>query len=368
MQELEYGRLVQVLREGRETKTPVLLPDFFLDHFVIAEGFASFDAQLERLANRGGGNLTGTSQFIRRGGNSVNTASALLSLGAHPVLIVKTDPQGSRLLREMTPPELDLSHVNTNGTLSSTVSLELDHRGRRVNLMVSDSGSAADYAFSDLQDADKEAMRYSGLVGLLCLNHNLEAPILAYDVFSFVRNESDAMTFMDMGDPSSNPGIVKPLATDVLANGLVDILGANENEICWLASALSDDKKWMNAVNEPDDWLDAAKLVSQTTGARIDMHTPYFAATVEDDSTTGIPVFDVENRVICGAGDAWNAGDIYGTLLNLEASLRLVLANAVAALYVSSSDASHPFPHDLIDFLESNPPVSERGNKLLMRS
>ncbi len=368
MQELDYGRLVQVLREGRKTKTPVLLPDFFLDHFVIASDFASFEAELKKLANQGGGNLTGTSQFIRRGGNSVNTASALLALGAKPVLIVKTDLQGSRLLREMTVPELDLSHISTNGTLSSTVSLEVDHKGRRVNLMVSDSGSAADYSFSDLQEKDKEAIRNSGLVGLLCLNHNLEAATLARDVFSFVRNQSDAVTFMDMGDPSSNPEIVKPLATKVLANGLVDILGANENEICWFAYALSGDKKWMRAITDPKEWLIAAEMVSGKTGVRVDLHTPYYAATVERGSVTGVPVFDVEGRVICGAGDAWNAGNIYGTLLELESQDRLLLANAVAALYVASSDASHPSPDKLVSFLNSNPSASKRGKKLLMSS
>ncbi len=366
MQELDYGRLVQVLREGRETKPPVLLPDFFIDHFVIADDFASFDTQLKQLAAQGGGNLIGTSQFLRRGGNAVNTSSALLSLGVDPVLIVKTDAQGSRLLREMAPPALDLSHVKSDGILSSTVSLEVDYRGRRVNLMMSDSGSAADFSFRDLQASEKNAIRKSGLVGLLCLNHNLEAATLALDLFSFVREESAAVTFMDMGDPSGNPEIVKPLATKVLANGLVDILGANENEICWFAHVLSSDKKWMRAINDPEEWLIAAEMVSGKTGVRVDLHTPYYAATVEGGSVTGVPVFDVESRVICGAGDAWNAGDIYGTLLELEARDRLSLANGVAALYVASSDASHPSPDNLVAFLESNPSVSKRGKKLLM--
>ncbi|TFF66945.1 carbohydrate kinase family protein [Candidatus Thorarchaeota archaeon] len=366
MPELDYGRLIRVLREERETETPVLLPDFFLDHFVTADGFSDFTTRLQRLANQGGGNLTGTSQLVRRGGNSVNTASALFSLGLQPILIVKTDAQGARLLHEMTDPGLDLSHVRTDGRLSSTVSIEVDHGGRRVNLMVSDSGSAADFSFSDLRETDKDAIRDSGLVGLLCLNHNLGAPSLAQDVFSFVRNESNALTFMDMGDPSSNPAIVEPLALKVLAKDLVDVLGANENEICWFASALSGDKEWLEAIDRPEDWLSAAQMVSETAGVRVDIHTPYYAATVEEGNMVGIPVFEVESQVICGAGDAWNAGNIYGELLGLDNQSRIALANAVAALYVSSPDASHPSQSALMEFLESTPSLSERGKKLLM--
>jgi len=51
-----------------------------------------------------------------------------------------------------------------------------------------------------------------------------------------------------------------------------------------------------------------------------------------------------------GAGDAWNAGNIFGDALGLPDSCRLTLANAVAGFYVSSLTAEHPTLPKLIEF------------------
>ncbi|MFW9768741.1 MAG: PfkB family carbohydrate kinase, partial [Candidatus Thorarchaeota archaeon] len=101
------------------------------------------------------------------------------------------------------------------------------------------------------------------------------------------------------------------------------------------------------------------------TGVQIDFHTPFYTATIHEETTTSIPVFEVESRVVCGAGDAWNAGTIYGTLLDLKPVDRLTLANAMAALYVSSANARHPSLTEIVKFLESNPRLSGDGTKLL---
>ncbi len=45
---------------------------------------------------------------------------------------------------------------------------------------------------------------------------------------------------------------------------------------------------------------------------------------------------------------------------------RLHLADAVAALYVSSPSATHPSREDVIEFLSSTPAVSESATNLLM--
>ncbi|MHA1483726.1 MAG: hypothetical protein ACTSPR_00230, partial [Candidatus Thorarchaeota archaeon] len=237
MIELDFDRLVEKLQNLPEMPRVVVMPDFFLDHFVLVDEFEGFLTGLGRLAEQGGGNLMNTTQLIRRGGNSVNTASALLSLGADPCLIVTTDEHGASMLRGLINPKLDLSHVHTDGRLSSTVSIETKYRGRNVNLMVSDSGSAAGFQFSMLNenDLDVDAIRNCGLVALLCLNHNRHGASLAEDLFRMVRDETRATTFLDIGDPSDNMSILQPLVSRVLSEGLVDILGMNENEACWLA-------------------------------------------------------------------------------------------------------------------------------------
>ncbi|MGY5861702.1 MAG: carbohydrate kinase family protein [Candidatus Thorarchaeota archaeon] len=334
------------------------MPDFFVDHFVLVDKFEDFLTGLRRLAEQGGGNLMNTTQMIRRGGNSINTASALLSLGADPCPIVATDEYGASMLRGSVNPKLDLSHVHTDGRLSATVSIETEYLGRKVNLMVSDSGSAAGFEFSMLKENDLDAIRNSGLVALLCLNHNRHGANLAEDLFRMVHDETSATTYLDIGDPSDNMSILQPLVSQVLSEDLVDILGMNENEACRLAWVLSgEDDHWRGAMQDSTEWLNAAKLVSKETGVRVDLHTPEFSASIKDDETTMVSTFKVECRIMCGAGDAWNAGNIYGTLAGLQTMDRLHLADAVAALYVSSTTATHPSREDVVKFLSSTSAV-----------
>jgi sugar/nucleoside kinase (ribokinase family) len=232
--------------------------------------------------------------------------------------------------------------------------------------MVSDSGSALDFSYSDLTESDLKAIAASPLVALLCLNHNKNAPKLAEELFSMVHHNSKALTFMDMGDPSSNPSIVEPMAKKVVSEGLVDILGMNENEAGWFARAITGrTDSWRDTPSHPEKWLSVASLVSHETGTRIDFHTPYFTATIEDDAITAMPTFEVPVMVTCGAGDAWNAGDIFGTLVGLRNEDRLLLSNSVAALYVSSASAAHPTRQAVIQFLKGKQALSSVGSKLI---
>jgi sugar/nucleoside kinase (ribokinase family) len=82
---------------------------------------------------------------------------------------------------------------------------------------------------------------------------------------------------------------------------------------------------------------------------------------------TGIPSYVVESSVSCGAGDVWNAGLIYSILQSFSPADSILVANAVAALYVSSQNAHPPSLDSVRRILESPPPTSEHGNKLLMR-
>jgi sugar/nucleoside kinase (ribokinase family) len=362
---LDYSRVISSLSGPLSEAKPVILPDFFVDHFVKFESFEEFLEDLRLLADQGGGNLLGSEQFITRGGNSVNTASALLRLGLDPVVIVTTDSQGESMLQALASPKLDLSHVHTDGRLSSTVSIETEYRGRRINLMVSDSGSAGRFGFSNLDDHDLESIRRSGLVALLNLNHNESGAALAADLFEFVRAESKAQTFMDIGDPSGHPEFVRPLIDRALGNGLVDVLGVNENEVHWLIRVLEDGNRWSGMESQPEMWLDAARFVSSELHIRLDLHTPYYAATILDDHVVSVPAFEIQGNIALGAGDAWNAGDIWGLLHSMDPQDRLILANAVASLYVSSKNAEHPSRYEVKSYLESGPFLSGHGKKLL---
>ena len=367
MKELDTSQLISILSNPPKVPYPVILPDFFVDHFVLVPTFEEFIENLKTLAKQGGGNLMGSEQFIRRGGNCVNTASALLALGLDSKLIVTTDEYGASLLKALAPEELDLSHVHTDGQLSSTVSIETEFEGRNVNLMVSDSGSASSFKFSDLTPADIQLIKESGLVTLVNLNHNKDGADLAYELFKMVKESSNAITFMDIGDPSSHPSLIEPLLKRAIASGTIDVLGLNENEVGWLAWALTDyDEHWRNIVNQPEEWIRGAKLISRETGVRVILHTPHFAASISGDDVVSAPTFQVETNIVCGSGDAFNAGLIYGLLLDLEHNEQLVLANTVATLYISSQNSNHPSRDAVIGFLKSNPAVLSSGKKLLM--
>jgi len=366
VQELDFHRLIQTLRNPPEVSRPVIMPDFFVDHFVISGSLDSFIESLQRLAQQGGGNLLGTQQFIRRGGNAANLAAALHTLGMNPYLIATTDAYGSAFLSNLMPEGFDLAHIQTDGRLSSTVSLELEHEDRHVNLMISDSGSSADFTFSKLKESDLDAIQGSSLVALLNLNHNKNPLQLAQDLFQFTKESSRALTFMDFGDPSGNPDIIEPLTKALLVGGLVDIVSMNENEAAWFAWALSGrDSSWREKISDPAKWLEAATFVSNEIGIRIDLHTPLFTATLLEDECTTQPVFETTLSVACGAGDAWNAGNICGTLYELNSSERLILSNAIAALYVSSSTASHPSVPELIGYFQTSPKAKDVDEKLL---
>ncbi|MDF1539483.1 MAG: carbohydrate kinase family protein [Candidatus Thorarchaeota archaeon] len=363
---MDLKHLLDVLKNPPPLKQAAILPDFFLDHFLIAGSFEEFIDRLRTMAHQGGGNLMGTTQFIRRGGNSANVASAIHSLGVTPRLIVTTDTYGKRLLESLLDPGVSLENVHEDGALSSTVSIEVEHEGRRVNLMVSDSGSAAHFTFDDLTEKDLQAISECGLVVLENLNHNSEAVSLARDLFEYVRSKGDALTFMDTGDPSNDPAKIIQLAKEVVSDGYVDVLGLNENESAWFAWAITGkDAKWRDTVKDPQKWLSTAQFIAAELGVQIDLHTPHFSASIKDDNVVSVPSFFVESRILCGAGDAWSAGDIFGLLANQDTKDRLILANAVAALYVSTGTGEHASREDVLSFLEGKSSLSTASTKLL---
>lgn len=86
------------------------------------------------------------------------------------------------------------------------------------------------------------------------------------------------------------------------------------------------------------------------------MSTEDYVRTFYKDRETGrMPAFDVQPKRLTGAGDAWNAGDIFGEIIGLSDDLRLILANAVAAYYISYPERKHPARQDLMKFLDETP-------------
>jgi len=288
-----------------------------------------------------------------RGGNAVNTAAALAALGAKVYPIIDTSLLGLHLLKfYLDPFKVDLSHVKTSGKMSLTTAIELTHQGERVNIMMGDLGSLSEFGLNNLTPEDFQVLLEADYV---CIFHwagtRRWGTQLAEGVFDYVRKKGKGKTYYDTADPSPKKEEVPKLVKKILLGNLVDIFSVNENEAFCYASQL--DKKVVNLQKKLKlDELakECARILAKNLSARVDLHTTTFAGSFTSNLEVTVPAFKVSVLRATGAGDAWNAGNIFGDALGLPDRCRLTLANAVAAYYISSPAGEHPTLPKLVDF------------------
>jgi len=288
-----------------------------------------------------------------RGGNAANTAAALATLGAKVFPIIKTGPLGLHLLKfYLEPFGVDTSHVKANGKVALTTAFELTHKGEKVNVMMGDLGSLPNFGPKNLTEEDFKLLRESDYVCVFnWASLGRWGTKLAEKVFSYVKEKGKAKTYYDTGDPSPNKDNIPRLVKKVLSRKIVDIFGVNENEAFMYASQLNPKVKSLRKKLEHHNLAkECARILAKHMSARVDLHTSTFSGSFTKDNEVIVPAFHVSVLRSTGAGDAWNAGNIFGNALGLPDSCRLTLANAVAAYYVSSSTAEHPTLHNLIEF------------------
>ena len=318
----------------------VLLPDFFVDHFLSLQDFDKTFVDVKKIYDQGGGNLPGVAQKIVSGGNASNTSLALAKLGISSHLICRTDKLGFHLLKYFLEPSgVDISHVKKDGHLSITTAFEFGEK--HTNVMVGDIGSVKDFSFDILDENDLKLISESSMVCVLCWNLNRCGTDLACEVFNYAKKHN-TLTFFDTGDPSSRSDEKNLLFNQVLSNNTLDILSLNENEL----------NHFSNCNINPDDILYALSDLKHEIPCRVDLHTQNFSCSIKDDKIV-VPSIKISHKYrSTGAGDTWNAGDIFGELLDFTTGERLLFANVVAGLYVSSSEPVHPSLPEIIDFLE----------------
>ncbi len=332
----------------------VVMPDFFLDRLVTYEGnLKHFSKAMAEVAERKGGSIHGIKQLELRGGNAANTAAALAALGAKVYPIIDTSLLGLHLLKfYLDPFEVDLSHVKTGGRMSLTTAIELTHQGERVNVMMSDLGSLSEFGLDHLTPEDFQVLREADYV---CIFHwagtRRWGTKLAEGVFDYVRKEGKGKTYYDTSDPNPKKEEVPRLVKKVLLKKLVDIFSVNENEAFCYASQLDEKVGSLQKKMKPDELAkECARILAKNLSARVDLHTTTFAGSFTGNSEVTVPAFKVSVLRATGAGDAWNAGNIFGDALGLPERCRLTLANAVAAYYISSPAGEHPTMSKLVDF------------------
>lgn len=348
--------LLDFLKNGIREFNVVVMPDFFLDRFLSINFDAeSFCDTLMDVIKRKGGSIDGIEQVEFRGGNAINTALALATLGVKVTPIVCTSKLGLEFIKfYLKSNRVNLSHVKILEKPSITTAMEFKTEKGKANVMLRDVGSLADFGPNNLNSADFEAIEKADYACVFnWAGTRRFGTELAETVFRHVRTKGKGKTYCDTADPTPNKGKVSELTQKVLQSRFLDILSVNENEaVCYASQGSSELRNTEKGLKFDELAMEAAKILKLHLSARVDLHTTSFSATFTKKGGTVVPAFKVPVLRVTGAGDAWNAGNIVGDACGLSDGCRLLLANAVAAYYISSLNGAHPTREKLIKFLE----------------
>lgn len=333
------------------------MPDFFLDRLInIGWDDKEFSGLVSKVVERKGGSIDGIPQTDLRGGNAINTASALASLEAKVTPIVCTNEYGLQQVKHYlknTP--IDLSRVKIFDKASITTALEFTTQKGKTNVMLRDLGALADFSPANLKESDYKLFEEADYTCLFNWAGTLKnGTLLARAVFGRVKLKGQGKTYYDTADPTPNREGIVELMEKVLKTNQVDILSLNENEAVTYATTLDpslEEKK--QQLSFADLAMEAARVLAKRLSARIDLHTTDFSATLNKKTEVKVPTFRVKVLRATGAGDAWNAGNILGDKNELSDKCRLMLANAVSACYLSDVDGMHPTKGKLLGFLKN---------------
>ena len=341
----DASKLKETLTRAKPEFKVVVMPDFFLDYILTYPGsLEAMTASFLDVAKRGGGNLQGWKHVVGRGGNASNMVAQLSRLGCKVVPIIETDELGRVVLQHFLK-DVDLSHVRTTGAMSRTMSFETTHSGRRVNIMVSDPGSLSQFGPERLTPEDKRLIAEADFVCVLNWNQNSKGTELAESVFSIVKRQGRGVTFFDPGDPAVRSGEIEGLKDRVLTPGLVDVLSVNENELMHLAKDVTEENPETENVEDPV--FEAASVFSMMM-RRVDLHTPEFSASFVDGQRLKVPCAKIQPVKVTGAGDIWNAADVYAQGVGLGHKERLIFANAAGAAYLQQQGLEPPSMDDVL--------------------
>ncbi len=346
--------LCDFLEGDVEKFSVVVMPDFFLDRIVSldcsSEAFANL---LGEVVKRKGGSIDGIEQMELRGGNAVNTASALAALGVEVTPIVCTNRLGLELMKiYLRPHEVDFSHVKIFENASMTTSMEFGTTKGKVNVMLRDVGALGEFASNHLDNEDLKVIEDADYVCVFnWAGTRRSGTDLTETVLRRVKERGRGKTYIDTADPAPNKEKVPQLVQRVLKGRLVDILSVNENEAVCYASQFHDEMEGTKATLITSDLAkENARILASNIQARIDLHCTGFSGTFSEDSETVVSTFDVPVLRATGAGDAWNAGNILADAHDLPDGHRLALANAVAAYYISNPAGVHATRKQLVNF------------------
>jgi ribokinase len=319
------------------------MPDYFLDRFVRIGDLNQFIRALRAKARKGGGSIRGFTQLEVRGGNAINLACALAELHIKTTAIIVASGNEEAFLRHAIKDleNLDVKFIRGRGGF--TVALELDGG----NLMVSDTGDLPSFSAEMLKTEHWDEVAKSGWVAIVnwavLAEHGSR---LTSEVFSYAK-EHGVSTFIDPADISGAEKELPELLDLVFSKRLVDVFSLNELEAKILA-------KHLGLKGPPREIV---SMLADRLNCIVDLHTEKGAYSASKGDITFSPSYKVQPRYLTGAGDVWDAADIFGYILKLDPGRRLALANAAASCYLTSERAEAPKLSQVRAFLKQNDPT-----------
>jgi ribokinase len=323
----------------------VCLPDLFVDHFVDLDDWDTASERVQAAVDRGGGNILDVDQQVHPGGNAANTAWALARLGCQVRLAGVTSPRVLALFEATLGRDgVDLSLVDERAEASLTTVLEVSDPP--ANAMLNDPGSLAELdadglpagTFAAIEDAD--AVLVANWASLREHGTALVERVLA------IARQAGTIAHVDAADPSERTDADREALAEAIARTPPSAWAMSETEARTFAGE--------------DDTRKAGQTLAEQTGTRVDVHA-HDAATSHDDARAArADAFDVDHvERTTGAGDAFNAGNLLGDVVGLDAQARLTLAHAVAGCYVARAERRPPNSEDVAVFAEDHERVDE---------
>lgn len=303
-----------------------VLPDFFLDVLVIPKmSYNDFIAEIETVYSRGGGNLIVPVTHIIPGGNGGNVAKTLAGLGVPTTFISETSPLGKHLIEFFFHPIGVRTLVTTSGALASSVILEIPHGTDKHNVMLSASGSVADYSSDKLTPQQWDVLKESNVI-VITNAQNLQMEDLVETILDEVP--SSTVVSVDFSDLTPHLQRIDGFRKRILEHTTKppSFITGNEIEIQLLAKELN---------KTPED---AINHLSRTfPDVVFGLHTVRKAEIWKNGELLALePCFNVSVLKATGAGDNWHAGFLTGWQLGLTMPESTELANAVAAYQIST--------------------------------
>ncbi len=345
-------RMEEALSKAPDLGLVTVLPDYFVDRFMRIEDFDKLARDIKLKGDEGGGgSIRGVRQSEVKGGNAVNLAYALGSLGAKSNLIAIANSLPAEMLRSTFRklPNVNLEIID--GDPGFTVAFEFKRNQRIVNVMVSDAGDLKDFDQKQLKEKHWEDISKSRLLCLVNWSAIRNATDLTESVFTFAK-EKGVETFFDPADVSEKADDLPDLKKRVLDRGLIKYFSMNDNEARIMSMVLAGHK--LSQEFTVDDLQKTIRVIADLTGERVDIHTHRFSMSCLHKDTTVVQCHKLDQKTITGAGDVWDAADLIGYRTGLDDEERLALANAAAGLYVSREEAIPPTRPEVVEFLRNN--------------